>query len=72
LLEQLSKISIPIGGPGFIIEILATASEEAYWRASGKRKQGAKGILPARYEPKNYAPSIICPGRNLFKTAYLS
>jgi hypothetical protein len=30
LLERLSKIPIPIGGTGFIIEILATASEEAY------------------------------------------
>jgi len=30
LLERISKISIPYGGTGFIIEILATANEEAY------------------------------------------
>jgi len=30
ILERISKISIPLGGPGFIIEILATVSEEAY------------------------------------------
>ena len=30
MLERLSKISIPIGGTGFTIKILATASEEAY------------------------------------------
>jgi len=42
LLERLYKISIPIGGTGFIIEILSRASEEAYWRASGKRKQAPK------------------------------
>jgi len=30
MLKRLSKISIPYGGLGFIIEILATANEEAY------------------------------------------
>jgi len=30
MLERLYKISILIGGTGFIIEILSTASEEAY------------------------------------------
>jgi hypothetical protein len=30
LLERIYKISIPIGGTGFTIEILSTASEEAY------------------------------------------
>jgi hypothetical protein len=30
MLERLYKIPIPIGGPGFTIEILSTASEEAY------------------------------------------
>ncbi|MFH0763388.1 MAG: hypothetical protein V1927_00065 [Candidatus Omnitrophota bacterium] len=30
MLKRLYKISIPIGGTGFFIEILSRASEEAY------------------------------------------
>jgi len=64
MLERISKISIPLGGSGFTIEILATVSEEAYSErtTSGSiaRKSppdwGAEKIAPRQHPPHKGLP----------------
>jgi len=53
MLERLSKISIPLGGSGFIIEILATASEEAY------SERAASGSIDRKQPPDRGAEKSL-------------